>query len=279
MGFLIQSPDPVLKHFNHKYSKPPNSKITFLEETPLFDPVKLAERVEKEVTRKNRNTILRKYWRFRSSRHYGGNNAADVVGCNLRCAFCWAWRYAYYTDKGRFYTPQEAAWKISRAGNYRIARLTGGEPTIGWDHTLQVIKLLVNKGFFFILETNGILIGAGKVEVKELPKNVHIRISIKAPDEDTFSKATGAHPIGWRYQLKALEVLLEAGFKPGQDFHAAVVMGVAPPETYKVLFEKLNSLDPLLIESIEPEYIVLYPHVVELMKKRKFEPYYAIKPG
>jgi uncharacterized Fe-S cluster-containing radical SAM superfamily protein len=50
-----------------------------------FDAFERASEVEKIVMEGSQ----RKYYRFRSSRHYGGIVTADAVGCNILCAYCW----------------------------------------------------------------------------------------------------------------------------------------------------------------------------------------------
>ncbi|MCE4600224.1 MAG: radical SAM protein [Desulfurococcales archaeon] len=244
-----------------------------------IDPVKLSRRVEAEVTRETARGLARRYWRFRSSRHYGGNNAGDVVGCNLRCAFCWAWRYAFKTKAGFLLDPIEAARRLVAAGPYRLVRLTGGEPTIGWSHTRRVIELATSRGRFFVLETNGVLIGAGLIEARDLPRgNVFIRVSLKAPDPEVFERVTGACRWGFDLQLKSLERLLEWGFVPGRDFRASLVMGLVEASRYRYILSRLEAIHPRLVEELEPEYIVLYPHVKELLDKRGFRPYQAVEP-
>ncbi|MCE4624427.1 MAG: radical SAM protein [Desulfurococcales archaeon] len=243
-----------------------------------FDPLRLSEKVEAEVYNEADGRHLRRYWRFRSSRHYGGNNAGDVVGCNLRCAFCWAWKYAFSTRGGEMLSPRDAAKRIARAGPFKTARLTGGEPTIGWEHTRRLAALLVARGYTFILETNGILIGAGLVDPVRIPGGVRVRVSIKAPTPAYFERATGACARGFEFQIKALEALHDAGLRPGIDYWASVVMGVAPRQAYESLLERLARIDPMLASTVEEEYIVLYPHVVELMRRRGFTPRIALTP-
>jgi len=234
-----------------------------------FDPLRLAERVEREASRRRGGVVERKYWRFRSSRHYGGNVAGDVVGCNLRCAFCWAWKFAFDTRPGRFYTPQAAAEEILSRGPYRVARLTGGEPTIAWEHTLEVAGLLASRGRLFVLETNGILLGAGRVEPTGLPRGASfVRVSIKAPTPEWFERVTGAASWAWRLQLRALERLLEAGLEPGRDFRASVSIIPGLAREYSRLLEELEGIHPALVETLEPEPIRVYPHVRALLEAR-----------
>ncbi len=233
-----------------------------------FDPVRLAERVESEVSRRGPGGVERKYWRFRWSRHYGGNVAGDVVGCNLRCAFCWAWRFAFDTRPGRFYSPREAAREILSRGPFRVARLTGGEPTIAWEHTRAVAEAVLARGRLFVLETNGILIGAGRVEPRDIPRGVFVRVSIKAPNRDWFERITGARGDALDLQLRALERLLEAGWEPGLDFRASIALIPGLRSHYPQLLERLAAIDQRLVETLEPEPITVYPHVRPLLEAR-----------
>ncbi|MEM4889814.1 MAG: molybdenum cofactor biosynthesis protein MoaA, partial [Thermosphaera sp.] len=67
---------------------------------PGLDPFKLTTIAEKQVTRLRNGVLERRYYRFRGGRWYGGIATGDVVGCNLRCKFCWSWRYSFYGNKG-----------------------------------------------------------------------------------------------------------------------------------------------------------------------------------
>lgn len=55
----------------------------------MFNPLEMAELTRNIVCKNNQ----RKYYRFRSSRFYGGIATADC-GCCLRCVFCWSWNIA-----------------------------------------------------------------------------------------------------------------------------------------------------------------------------------------
>ncbi|MDP2767466.1 MAG: radical SAM protein, partial [Candidatus Methanoperedens sp.] len=123
----------------------------------MFNPVKLAELTGNIVCKNNQ----RKYYRFRSSRFYGGTATADCVGCCLRCVFCWSWNVvAKPQEYGRFYSPQEVAGKliaIAKKEKLRKLRISGNEPTLCREHLIRVLEL-IPQDYLFILETNGILI-------------------------------------------------------------------------------------------------------------------------
>ncbi|GFO97023.1 radical SAM domain-containing protein, partial [groundwater metagenome] len=108
----------------------------------MFDPVELAELTRNIVCKNNQ----RKYYRFRSSRFYGGISTADCVGCCLRCVFCWSWKMATRPQEcGHFYSPEEVARKliaIAKRKKLRQLRISGNEPTICREHLIRVLELI-----------------------------------------------------------------------------------------------------------------------------------------
>jgi uncharacterized Fe-S cluster-containing radical SAM superfamily protein len=54
-----------------------------------YDPVERHRQVENLVVRKRVGGDLKKYYRFRHDRWYGGIITADCAGCGLTCKFCW----------------------------------------------------------------------------------------------------------------------------------------------------------------------------------------------
>jgi uncharacterized Fe-S cluster-containing radical SAM superfamily protein len=229
----------------------------------MFDPVRLAELTEKDVCRDD----LRKYYRFRPSRFYGGISTADCVGCCLRCVFCWAWKVVSRPEKsGEYYQPEEVAKKllgIAEKKHLRQVRISGNEPTIGWEHLLKVLDL-INEKYLFILETNGILIGKYEGYAQDLSrfKNLHVRVSLKGTCEDDFSRLTGAVPDGFGLQLSALENLV----RHGVHCHPACMTSFSLPEGMKALRSRLKNIHAGF-EDFEVEEIILYPHVEERLKK------------
>ena len=246
-----------------------------------YDPLKLTEAVRKIVVRSEGEVELRKYYRFRGGRWYGGIATADSVGCNLRCRFCWSWRPRDNMNKyGRFYTPKEVYMRlisIASKRGYRQLRVSGGEPTIGRKHLLQLLELLEGTNYLFILETNGILLGAQRDYAKELSKfkNIHVRVSLKGCTPEEFAKLTGAKPEAFNLQLNALKNLVDYGVST----HPAVMLSFSSKESLEMLVEKLREIDNELVEELEPEYVFLYPHVIELLKRHGLKPRIAYSPN
>ncbi len=248
-----------------------------------YDPVELAERVERVVV----EGVRRKYYRFRADRWYGGIATGDVVGCNLRCGFCWAWRYTWanYDRVGTFYSPDEVCDKlvsIARRRGFRQVRLSGGEPTIGFNHLVKVIECIVSRGLLFILETNGVLIGAREDYAKRLASfhgaGIAIRVSIKGTSPEEFHMLTKAKKDAWWLQLRALELLVAEGLEPGEEVYPAVMLSFTDEKGVKRIVRLLASIHPELAHNIDPEYVILYPHVKKLLRMTGLKPRKAFTP-
>ena len=231
----------------------------------MFDPIELSENIEKIVCREEE----RKYYRFRATRFYGGIATADVVGCNLRCRFCWSGNSVWNPRKtGRFYSPQEVAEKlrtIAEDKGFIKMRISGGEPTIGKEHLISLLEK-VPQNLLFILETNGILLGADRDYVKELSKfrNLHVRVSLKGCDKREFNLLTGAK--GFEYQIKSLEYLK----REKVSFNIALVSIKKDRSSF---FKKLIEMGLGKI-MIEEEQIKLYPSVRRRLDKTNLLHYF-----
>ncbi|RLB07806.1 MAG: hypothetical protein DRG50_01655 [Deltaproteobacteria bacterium] len=97
-----------------------------------FNPLQRAEEVEELVMKGQK----RKYYRFRPARYYGGIATADLVGCNLLCAYCWNYDRNLEPSKceGWYYSHTEVAERllaIARRKGFNRIRLTGAEPILG----------------------------------------------------------------------------------------------------------------------------------------------------
>ena len=251
---------------------------------PGLDPFKLAEIVARQATRRRNGVLERRYYRFRGGRWYGGIATGDVVGCNLRCKFCWSWRYSYYGDKGWFETPRgafERLVSIASSKGYKYLRLSGGEPTIGLEHLTNLLDLVEDTRFYFILETNGLLIGRYPEYAANLSRfsRLIIRISFKGCTPVEFELLSGADRSFYEYQYKALENLIIYGFKPCEDFYPAVMLSFSSSESYSLFKKRLTEIHPSLVECIDEEYVILYQHVKELLKRNKLTPRIAYDPS
>src|SRR4030042_1516892 len=145
------------------------TKLARASNSMAYDPVERHRKIENFVVRKRIGGDLKKYYRFRHDRWYGGIITADCAGCGLTCKFC---RVRNEDGReggggGELLAPHEIL-KILQEKGIRQVRFSGGEPTIGRGHLLQILKELRNKRVRFILETNGILIGEDETYAQEL---------------------------------------------------------------------------------------------------------------
>lgn len=231
----------------------------------MFNPLEMAVLARNIVCKND----LRKYYRFRPSRFYGGISTADCVGCCLRCVFCWSWKEVVRPEEhGEFYTPEEVAKRlvsIARRKNLNQLRISGNEPTICREHLIRILEL-IPKDYLFILETNGILIGDDESYAEELSRfpNLYVRVSLKGTREEEFSRLTGAFPEGFQMQIKSLENLM----KHRVNVHPACMISFSPGENIRALRKRLKTLNPAF-EDFELEELTLYPSVKERLKRLK----------
>ncbi len=249
-----------------------------------FDPLELARETEKIVTREGREGLERKYVGIYSAPVYRGIATGYAAGCCFRCVYCWSnWSRDYPEKLGKFYSPKELSQKLFQAAENGITspgwehfrklkveklRLSGCEPTIGKEHLLSVLEYAENSKYsLFILETNGILLGADRSYVQKLArfKKLYVRVSFKAANPQDFTQRTGA--LGSYYELpfKALKHLLNEGI----DARAAAMTDarIMPDKERKLLIEKLSKIDPrILTEGLEEEKIDVYDTTVKRLK-------------
>ncbi len=230
-----------------------------------YDPIELSGKIEEKVVRGEK----RKYYRFRSTKFYGGIATADCVGCNLMCRFCWSEKPRMNPGEvGSFYSPSKVAEKledIARENDYNKARISGNEPTIGGSHLLSVLDEFEDSGLRFILETNGILIGADSSFAEKLSrfKNLIVRVSLKGADREHFQKLTGSEKKGFDLQLKSLQNLVDNDC----SCRAAVIRDFLEEDSEKELRKKLGKIRLRLARDLEFEKLKLYPHVKKRLKK------------
>ena len=231
----------------------------------FYDPVERAASVEQVVCKGD----LRKYYRFRPARFYGGIATADCLGCCLRCLFCWSWDNVVKADqRGEFRSPEQVARKlvaIARKRGFQQVRISGNEPTIGKKHLIGVLEALP-RDLLFILETNGILIGYDKSYAEELAhfENLYVRISLKGATEQEFVALTGAKSEGFSLQLRALENLHVAGV----NTQPAVMVSFSTPESLSSLGKRLGRISKRF-ENFETEELVLYGDVEDRLRAAK----------
>ncbi|MHC4388595.1 MAG: radical SAM protein [Planctomycetota bacterium] len=233
-----------------------------------FDPLDLAQQTEQIVCRGD----SRKYTKFYCTRVYGGIATGYTCGCCLRCVFCWVnWSRDFPEKYGAFKSPDEAFRQLSRvARKARVSqlRISGAEPTLGKAHLLGLLDKVENSPFtLFILETNGILIGADPDYAHQIArfKKVHTRVSLKAGTPEAFVRKTGAIPESFELPFRGIMNLLSAG----ASFHVAAMS--ADPRMIDMrerqnLLSRLASIDPDLVRNLEEEVVNPYHTTLERLQ-------------
>jgi uncharacterized Fe-S cluster-containing radical SAM superfamily protein len=171
-------------------------------------------------------------------------------------------------DVGGFYAPGQVAHKlvaIAEKCRFKQLRISGGEPTVGKGHLLQLLDRLNGRGLSFILETNGIPIAYEKSYAKDLSTYnfVHVRVSLKGCNGEEFSALTGAKPDGFKLQLESLEKLTQAGIR----CHPSVMVSFSNQRSLQALKLKLKAISSDLAGKLEIEELVLYPHVAKRLQE------------
>jgi len=233
-----------------------------------FDPLELARRIEEIVCRGD----CRKYTKFYCPGVYGGIATGYVCGCCLRCIFCWVnWSRDFPEKYGRFRSPAEAFSQLSRTARkarVRQLRISGAEPTLGKSHLLGLLEKVESSPFrLFILETNGILIGADLDYASQIArfKKVHTRVSLKAGTPEAFTSKTGAKPESFKLPFQGIVNLLKAG----AGFHVAAMTAdarIVTKQERQSLLDRLASIDPTLVDNLEEEVVSPYHNTLERLR-------------
>ncbi|MCX8136522.1 radical SAM protein [Pyrobaculum aerophilum] len=247
----------------------------------MIDPERLLQLVLEHAVKKEGGVVYRKYKRFRADRWYGGIATADVVGCNLRCGMCWAWRNtSFVLTAGAWMAPHEVAARlreIAKSKGFQQVRISGGEPLIAPEHLLEVIDLLSE--YTFVVETNGVMINRNLAKELASRPNAVVRVSIKGATPQEFVKITMSPSFYFYKQLEALRLLIESGMRPCRDVYPAAMLGFSTEDSERRLAKALGEIHPKLPECIDVEYVILYPHVVKLMSARGLKPTRAVTPS
>jgi uncharacterized Fe-S cluster-containing radical SAM superfamily protein len=247
-----------------------------------YDPVERHRKIENLVIQKKIGGDLKKYYRFRRDRWYGGIITADCAGCGLTCKFCWVRKESILEGRepGEFLSAEEVGQrflKLMKENKVYQGRISGGEPTIGRSHLFQFLNFFQHKRLKFILETNGILIGEDESYAQELALYpfVQVRVSLKGCTEEEFARLTGADPGGFHLQLNALRYLKKAGVSA----HPAIMLSFSGREAVDQLYSMLWKIDPILHSEIEEEQVILYPHVQEKLRRAGLQYHSGHIPG
>ncbi|MEM4789652.1 MAG: radical SAM protein [Ignisphaera sp.] len=245
---------------------------------------RLSKYVEEKVCITRDLWVLRRYYRFRPSKNYGGSAVGYIVGCNLSCVYCWCKKINTKPWIGSYELPNNVVEKllsIARARGYNVVRLSGGEPTLCFNHLIQVINLFSyrrKEREIFILETNGLLLGLNEdlsAEFKPYSKFLVVRISLKGCTEEDFEKITSLNGFVYSSQVKAIENLSVNNI----PYIVAIPISLCSRQGLSRLLEVLTrKIGEHILNVLEQEVLILYPSVVDDMCRKNLKPWIAYDP-
>ena len=99
-------------------------------------------------------------------------------------------------------------------------------------------------------------------------KNLHVRVSIKGSTKEEYVHLTGAMSSSYELPYKALENLINAGV----SCNACIMVSFSSPDNIQKAEEKLTSIRPGLLKSLEKEHITLFPKVRQRLQKLNMMP-------
>jgi uncharacterized Fe-S cluster-containing radical SAM superfamily protein len=242
-----------------------------------YDPIALATATEKVVVAGNK----RKYLQLgRPLRFYGGTSSATEVGCNLRCKFCFSDQPVWKPKRsGQFYTPQEVFDGLTKAAKkygHQLISASASEGTLGRDHLFELLDLVEQSEYIYILETNGMTLGHDKDFAEQLSRyqKLHVRVSIKGTNANEFHNLTGAQPSAYDLPFKGLVNLMDAGV----SCNVCVSISFSSQAGIQAVKKRLYNLRPGLLKSLELEKIKLFPKVAKRLAKANLKRTHVAKP-
>jgi len=194
----------------------------------------------------------------------------DVVGCNLRCQFCWspASRYRETGDPTVIVQDDQAVAQTGRLvenPDRTFLRFTGGEPTLfAWDEVEYVTKCLGQDERLarvpILIQTNGIRIGEGKAPIDWLITRDNQRflfeVSFKGTNAAEFELLTGKSAELYDQQFAGYDLLNDLAQTSGHVgvvavlgvYHSAVdstsQFTFVDPTNGSLLFDDVELWDP-----------------------------------
>jgi pyruvate formate lyase activating enzyme len=117
-----------------------------------------------------------------------------TAGCNLRCTFCENWEISKVTHAGRIpagpWLPPDQVVASAQASRCRSICFTYTEPVVSAEYVLDVAQIARSCGLNVVLLTSGYV--TDQVLDLLMPWIDAVKLDLKAPDEHTYRRLTGA---------------------------------------------------------------------------------------
>ena len=160
--------------------------------------------------------------------------------------------------------------KNARKYGHKLISASASEGTIGREHLFELLDLVEQSEFIYILETNGMTLGADPEYCQQLAKykRLHVRVSIKGASPDEYFDLTGARPDSYWLPYEAMRNLIDAGI----SCNACLMASFSSDEGIEQVKKNLSTVHPGIVKSLEIETITLFPKVKERLEKYGLQP-------
>lgn len=191
-----------------------------------------------------RGTTLAPYKRFRPTAFYdgvfpNGTYTADCQGCPWSCAGCWS-AYGWKNVEPKFeLTGVQVAEKLIKAlprNGQTMARLSGGEITMYWDHLLELLDT------FFERTRGSRLVVPGVTGLAGEPFGVMVETSGSLLTPERIRE------LEERYVLDSRRLVLYIGMKATSPGRLQALTGLAPPAAQKAFRRQVTAIKTLTEE-------------------------------
>lgn len=232
-----------------------------------LNPEIRGETVRMRVFNKKKNSRLVR--RLRSGRSYGGCTTIDVVGCDMRCSYCYV-DGSFLDGKGEMlerektkgtlkeYTPSELVnyclSEMAKNNWPQNVQITAAEPFLTPFWLFDVIKLfgsfMDERQKFLWVDTNGFaLVRCPDFIDLLLPFKHFLRLFVSSKNEQNLYTAMTRVDVKYcDTGFKCLELLWEKGISA---FLQAPITELFSPESFDWYFERLSKIHtvaPLLLD-------------------------------
>ena len=102
--------------------------------------------------------------------------------------------------------------KNARKYGHKLISASASEGTIGREHLLQLLDIVEQSEFIYILETNGMTLGADPALCEQLARyrRLHVRVSIKGASPEEYHELR-CSPDSYWLPYRAMKNLIDAG--------------------------------------------------------------------
>jgi len=204
-----------------------------------------------------------------------------MVGCNLRCGFCWVVDQKKVgcancnIEKYPFQRPEETYEMLKTLAykhNLRKLRVSGCETLLNERHIVKVIRQAMSDNFLFVLDTNGLLLTEDFLAtIKPFRSRMYIYFGLKGSNPDFFQEVTKAEGRFWWKQLEAMRLIVKNGFTLGVN----LIANLTSPSSLPTLFNRLYKISPILPMCVDMKPCTYFIHNTKRINRydlRKFSP-------